>query len=67
MLTFLDSLALIELRLVISRMLFEFDYEIMNPEVDLVRDSKVLSVWNKVPVMLRLMPRKTGGMRNGSA
>ncbi|TGZ76676.1 cytochrome P450 [Ascodesmis nigricans] len=53
------ALAMMEMRLVIARTLFEFDIELAR-KVDLVRESRVLMVWNKAPVYLKLTPRYTG-------
>ena len=52
-----NSLAFIELRLVLAKLHFTFEAELVNNDVDLERDSKMFILWNKPPINVRFTER----------
>jgi len=52
-----SSLALKEIRLVLSKMLWAYDMELVNKEVDLNRDSTSYVLWSKPDLWVRFLRR----------
>lgn len=52
------NLALSELRVAVSRLLFRFDLELAPGQEDWLDDGRVLVVWLKDPLMVKLTERK---------
>lgn len=52
------NLAYSELRVAISRLLFRFDFELAPGQEDWMDKSKVLIVWEKGPLKVKLTERK---------
>jgi len=50
------SLAYMEARLILARLLWRFDFELEDPKQDWMKDQKVRLVWQKMPLMVRLKP-----------
>lgn len=55
----MDSLAFIELRLVLAKVHFMFDCELINKDVDLERESLNYILWQKPDINVRFVPRQT--------
>lgn len=51
------SMAYVEMRMIMVKMLWNFDYELCD-ENDSWLDQKVYLVWKKEPLMVQLKPRK---------
>ena len=51
------SLAYMELRVIIARIIWNFDFELVNKEMDWFRDSRVFIMWDKPDLMLKICPR----------
>ncbi|KYK57378.1 hypothetical protein DCS_04387 [Drechmeria coniospora] len=49
------SLANVEMRLIMTRLLLDFDMELMDPAQDWM-DQKAFTLWEKLPLMVRLKP-----------
>ncbi|GJN78228.1 isotrichodermin C-15 hydroxylase [Purpureocillium lilacinum] len=49
------SLANVEMRLIMARLLLDFDLELIDPEQDWL-DQKSFTLWEKLPLMVRLKP-----------
>jgi hypothetical protein len=47
-----------EMRLILAKLFWVYDMELMNKTMDLDRDSKVWILWNKPDVMVRLVQRE---------
>lgn len=56
-----DSLAYAEMRLILTRLLFDFDLELLEPDQDWF-DQKAFTLWAKPPLHIRLRPVRDGGM-----
>lgn len=52
------NLALNELRVIISRVLYRFDYDVMEGQNDWHQKQRLFTVWKKGPLMLRLKARE---------
>jgi cytochrome P450 len=52
------NLAYLELRLTLATMAFRYDWELVNPEVDLVGASRYYVVWNRPDIRFRFTPKK---------
>lgn len=50
------SLAYVEMRLILARMIINFEMELAEPDFDWI-DQKVYNLWEKPPLMLKLLPR----------
>ncbi|KAJ5977320.1 hypothetical protein N7501_000662 [Penicillium viridicatum] len=50
------NLAYVEMRLILARMVFNFDMELDQPEKDWM-DQKVFALWDKPELMIKLKPR----------
>ncbi|KAJ5712657.1 hypothetical protein N7493_009125 [Penicillium malachiteum] len=50
------NLAYVEMRLILSRLIFNFDLELAEPEFDWI-DQKSYTLWEKMPLMAKLIPR----------
>lgn len=53
----MHRLALVEMQLIMARLLFDFDLELL-PEADGWVDQRSYAVWEKPPLMVRLRPVK---------
>ncbi|EWZ49110.1 hypothetical protein FOZG_00079 [Fusarium oxysporum Fo47] len=50
------NLAYLEMRIIIAKMVYHFDWELVNNEVDLFRDSKLYLLWKKPRLLVRFHP-----------
>jgi cytochrome P450 len=50
------SLAYAEMRLIIAKVLFTFDLELVDKERDWFKGQRVFTVWNKPSLMVKLTP-----------
>ena len=50
------SLAYVEMRLILSRIIFNFELELADPDSDWMAQ-KVYALWEKSPLMTKLTPR----------
>ncbi|KAJ5889673.1 hypothetical protein N7504_010483 [Penicillium tannophilum] len=50
------NLAYVEMRLILARMIINFEIELAEPDFDWI-DQKVYNLWEKPPLMLKLLPR----------
>lgn len=50
------NLAYLEMRLIIAKMVFYFDWELVNKDVDLFKDSSLYLLWKKPRLMVRFHP-----------
>lgn len=50
------SLAYVEMRLILARMIVNFEIELAEPDLDWT-DQNVYNLWEKPPLMLNLIPR----------
>ncbi|KAJ5556972.1 hypothetical protein N7494_000887 [Penicillium frequentans] len=50
------NLAYVEMRLILARMIINFEMELAEPDFDWI-DQKVYNLWEKPPLMLKLLPR----------
>ena len=50
------NLAYAEMRVIIARVLFEFDLELMESSKSWLEDLKNFTLWQKDPLMMRLKP-----------
>lgn len=53
------NLAYSEMKLALCRIVYQFDFELVDKEDDWF-DQKVYTLWNKKPLMMRFMERKSG-------
>lgn len=58
MLTFLSSLAFVELRLILSRIVFNFDMELAPECRSWADDQELYTFWNKPALNVYFKPRK---------
>lgn len=52
-----DGLAWMELNTVIAKLLFTYDLELLNKDLDWHRDSKMATLWQKPELRVRVSPR----------
>ncbi len=52
------SLAYAEMNLILARLVFEFDMELEDEEIDWM-NQRVFTLWEKSPMMIRLRARKS--------
>lgn len=52
------NLAWIELSLLLSKILWVYDIELLNTDVDWLRDSKMAMLWKKPKLMVKTTPRQ---------
>ena len=50
------SLAIVELRLVLARLLWNFDLKLMPESEEWIERQKVYFLWEKIPLMVKLKP-----------
>jgi hypothetical protein len=50
------SLAYAEMKLALTRIIYDFDFELAEPEVDWL-DQKVYSLWDKKPLLMKFEER----------
>jgi cytochrome P450 len=55
------NLAYLEMRIILAKMAYHFDWELVNDGVDLFRDAKLYLLWKKPALMVRFHPRKGSG------
>jgi cytochrome P450 len=53
-----NSLAWIELNTVLAKLLWKYDLELVNQDVDWQRDSTMHTLWKKPELMVRVKTRK---------
>jgi hypothetical protein len=53
-----NSLAYAEMRLLLAKMLWHFDFELENPDEDWYGSLKAFMVWERGSLKVHLMPRK---------
>ncbi|KAI1736256.1 cytochrome P450 monooxygenase-like protein [Xylaria scruposa] len=51
------NMAQLEMRIVLAKLVLAFDWDLVNPELDLVRDSHYMVMWQKPAVMVRFTRR----------
>jgi cytochrome P450 len=51
-----DSLAYAEMRLILAKMLYHFDFELADPSDDWYGGLKAYMIWDKVGLDIRLKP-----------
>lgn len=56
MLTVLCSLAYAEMRLLLAKMVWHFDFELEDPSVDWMGSLKAFTVWERAALRMRLTP-----------
>jgi cytochrome P450 len=54
-----NSLAYAEMRLITAKMLWNFDFELADPTDDWMSHNRGYSVWYKMPLKVKLTPRRT--------
>ncbi|UNI15925.1 hypothetical protein JDV02_002409 [Purpureocillium takamizusanense] len=52
------NLAQVEMRYIIARLLYRFDFELASPQENWLASQRVFVLWDKGPLYLRLRPRK---------
>ncbi|EKG12711.1 Cytochrome P450 [Macrophomina phaseolina MS6] len=52
------SLGWMELRTFLAKMHFEYDFELLDPELDWHKESEMHTLWQKPKLMVRVFPRK---------
>lgn len=52
------SLAYAEMRLILARLIWNFDIELVEPHVDWIDNNDSYSLWEKKPLNVYLKPRK---------
>ncbi|KAI6782256.1 uncharacterized protein J7T54_008342 [Emericellopsis cladophorae] len=60
------SLAYAEMRLLLARLVLEFDMALVDPDTDWM-DQKIFTLWDKGPLSIRLTPVGTGAHQNEGA
>lgn len=50
------NMAHVEMRIVLSKLVLAYDWALLNPDLDLVRDSRFFNLWKKPQVLVRLTP-----------
>lgn len=53
-----EALAYMEMRIILAKMIFAYDWEWLNPDLDWFRDTKYLGVWDKAALNLKFHSRK---------
>lgn len=48
------------MRLIIARLIFEFDMELADKSRDWLENARVYTIWSKQPLYVRLTPAKRG-------
>lgn len=56
LLTWCNSLAYAEMRLIVAKLLFNFDLELVDKETDWLEGQKVFTLWEKPALMVKLHP-----------
>ena len=51
------SLAWLEMRTVLAKLMWTYDMKLMNRDVDWHRDSKMLTLWRKPPLWVQVAAR----------
>jgi hypothetical protein len=52
------SLAWIEMRTIVAKVIYAYDLEWLNPAIDWHRDSEMHILWHKPQIMVKIVPRK---------
>lgn len=55
-----NSLAYVEMRLVLARMLFNFDISLSDDSREWMENQKAYNMWSKPPMHIHLTPRRIG-------
>ena len=55
-----DSLAYAEMRLILARIMFEFDLSLADESKDWLRNASAFTTWRKMPLYVSLTPVKRG-------
>lgn len=50
------SLAYMEMRLILARLLYNFDFTLSEPGRDWIDDQRCFGLWEKVPLMMNVVP-----------
>ncbi len=53
-----NSLAWMELNLVLSKLLFVYDLELLDEKLDWHRDSRMATLWQKPELRVKVIPRR---------
>lgn len=51
------SLALLEMRVILAKMFFTYDFELMNKNIDWLGEQRVFSLWKKPEIWLNFTRR----------
>ncbi|KAK9782935.1 putative Cytochrome P450 [Seiridium cardinale] len=51
------TLAYLEMRIVMAKLVFAFDWELVNPQIDLIRDSSVYLLWDRPELKVKFQLR----------
>lgn len=46
-----------ELQTIMAKLVFSYDLELVNKDLDWLRDSRMHTLWEKPPLMVRISPR----------
>ncbi|KAL8661263.1 MAG: hypothetical protein Q9202_005747 [Teloschistes flavicans] len=57
------SLAWMEIRTILAKMHFQYDFRLLNTDVDFHRDSEMHTLWNKPRLMVHVVPREEATTR----
>ncbi len=60
MLTYNTSLAYVEMRLILARLIWDYDFVLADEASGRMLDSKAFSLWIKGPLNMRLIPVARG-------
>lgn len=55
---FFHSLAYAEMRLILAKIIWNFDFKLADPYEDWIGTTKSYAIWEKQPLMVHLYPRK---------
>ena len=56
MLTSDCSLAYMEMRIILAKLLWQFEVALANPDQDWIDSQKCFQLWEKIPLMVKLTP-----------
>jgi hypothetical protein len=62
LIVFLFSLAYAEMRLIMAKLVWNFDFELDPRSQDWIEQNKVYLLWEKPQLFIRLKPRKRQGL-----
>jgi cytochrome P450 len=52
------NLAYLEMRIILAKMVFEFDWELVNKDLDFLKETRLYLLWKKPAVVVRFHERK---------